>query len=205
MHDQNAAIPGRKMAVTDGRLHQELVRMSMPRSRRSWLDRSVDASGLPVRATLEPRTRPCGWALHHVQQQQLPVPLCVQRPLEGCFRTFAMPNEMAPYLPATYWNRTRDRWPKLEAPLLSLQLDRGLGVLQKQLRRAHRTISAHEAPLVLLNLQPRHVDLVVAFTESAPIFHEALSNLSHSVNRRLEPQWTRCIQMATRNKCNSVC
>ena len=35
----------------------------------------------------------------------------------------ALPNEMARYLPAFYWNRTRDRWPMLDVPVAQLMLD----------------------------------------------------------------------------------
>ena len=35
----------------------------------------------------------------------------------------ALPNEMARYLPASYWNRTRDRWPMLDVPVAQLMLD----------------------------------------------------------------------------------
>ena len=48
--------------------------------------------------------RPCGWAMHRVGQEALSEPLCIQRPLEGCFHAFATPDEIAPYVPPGFWN-----------------------------------------------------------------------------------------------------
>ena len=143
--------------------------------------------------------------MQHIGRQPLPRPLCVQRPLEGCFRTMAMPNEMAPYLPPTYWNRTRDQWPKLGAPILQLQLEQGLEALRRQTSRTHRDFPAHTTPLLLLNLQPAQLAAIPALVGRASMFHEALANLTRFTGRRVEPSWGRCLQIGARNKCNSIC
>ena len=55
------------------------------------------------------RGRPCGWAFHHIAERsstvELEEPLCVQRPLEGCFLAFATPDELAPHVPVGFWRR----------------------------------------------------------------------------------------------------
>ena len=55
------------------------------------------------------RGRPCGWAFHHIAERsstvELEEPLCVQRPLEGCFLAFATPDELAPHVPRGFWRR----------------------------------------------------------------------------------------------------
>ena len=70
-----------------------------------WVDERVDPrSGERVATGNQASPRPCGWAVHSLGGERLPAPLCVQRPLEGCFLAFATPNELAPHLPTGYWS-----------------------------------------------------------------------------------------------------
>ena len=86
-----------------------LMECHQPGSR--WVDEHIDVrTGLPtvrrgsVEGAANSPPRPCGWALHSVGNEDLPAPLCMQRPHEGCFHAFATPDELAPHLPAGYWN-----------------------------------------------------------------------------------------------------
>ena len=84
------------------------MRCDLPGQR--WISSQVDArtgSPLPPPAKgAQGSGRPCGWAIHYLGGEQLPEPLCVQRPTEGCFLAFATPDEISAHLPAGYWNGT---------------------------------------------------------------------------------------------------
>ena len=81
------------------------MRCDLPNQK--WVTSGYDLSGMPLLGGhVSQRERPCGWAMHHVNGRRLPRPLCVQRPLEGCFGAYATPNELDAHVPPGYWNGT---------------------------------------------------------------------------------------------------
>mmetsp|Transcript_33554 Transcript_33554/g.66782 ORF Transcript_33554/g.66782 Transcript_33554/m.66782 type:complete len:269 (+) Transcript_33554:884-1690(+) len=81
--------------------------MNCNSSGQHWVDSSVDPhTGLKVEGAkggIKGPPRPCGWAVHSIGGESLPSPLCVQRPLEGCFSAFATPDEISDHLPDGFW------------------------------------------------------------------------------------------------------
>ena len=72
----------------------------------TWVEQRIDARTGELQGFQRKSPRPCGWAAHTLGGEALPEPLCIQRPLEGCFYAFATPDELTPHLPRGYWSST---------------------------------------------------------------------------------------------------
>ena len=87
-----------------------LPTMRCDMSGQRWVDERIHVRTGDMRRREKirhPTPRPCGWAEHTLGGEQHGRPLCIQRPMQGCFHAFATPDEIAPHVPRGFWS---DYW-----------------------------------------------------------------------------------------------
>ena len=88
----------------------------------TWIDKRVDVRTGHVIEGTRVSGRACGWVVHKLGGEELSEPLCVQRPLTGCFHAFATPDEIAAFSPPGLWAHSSNHTGLSQDKLRSLPL-----------------------------------------------------------------------------------
>eukprot|EP00965_Chrysotila_dentata_P208360 6184642-Pleurochrysis_carterae.AAC.3 len=169
---------------------------------RSWAWPALDANGEPIRIG-EGRRRPCGWVLHRIGARRLPRPLCVQRPLEGCFHAFALPTELEhARLPADFWNQTLSDSPTEASSDRSMSLADAAAILRLGVKM--RSDATQVATVPVLAQQVSSVRALQDAHEFLRVQRKALRG-SPRRSALLAEAWSKCQRMLVNNMCAATC
>ena len=199
----------------------------------AWVDPRVDIrTGLPKEVGAPPPRSPraCGWAFHSLRGSRLKQPLCIQRPLEGCFTAFATPDEIAADVPHGFWRagrravRPRGGAPSPSPPTARL-IDDGpnltLDVLRSRVAPFALPLTPQHAPPERAAPSGSRLLLIETPTASALSAQPLLTRLEEleaafvtlNGGSRVPTygpagwgtKWGACLKMVRNNRCAAVC